>query len=290
MRTHDPSRRDVLNQIGAVAVAVAASGCRRVAAPARSRVGLQLYSVRKPIEQDFAQTVRRVAQIGFAGIEYYPLPEAIPPARAATVFREAGLQVLGMHTPLPVGDQRDVAVRLADTFQCDRVIDPGWPQGDRYTSREATRRTAELFNRTASSLATRGLRLGLHNHWWELERTDGIVPFYELLTWLDESVFFEINTYWAKTAGMDPAAVVRDFGRRAPLLHIKDGPAVKGSTMYDHVPAGEGTLDFRAIAVAGGDAVEWLVVEFDEYEGDIFDGIRRSYSYLTERGLGEGKV
>jgi hypothetical protein len=31
-------------------------------------------------------------------------------------------------------------------------------------------------------------------------------------------------------------------------------------------------------------------VEFDEYRGDIFDGIRRSYTYLTERGLGEGKA
>ena len=117
MTTHDPSRRDVLKQVGAAVVA--ATGCRRVARAAKPEVGLQLYTVRKAIEQDFEQTVRRVAQVGFAGIEYYPLPEAIPPARAARVLKDAGLQVLGMHTPLPVGDQRDVAVRLADTFQCE---------------------------------------------------------------------------------------------------------------------------------------------------------------------------
>lgn len=288
MTTHDLSRRDVLKHVGAAVVA--ATGCGRVAPSAKPRVGLQLYTVRKAIEQNFQQTVGRIAQVGFAGIEYYPLPESIPPARAARVFKDAGLQVLGMHTPLPVGAQRDVAFRLADTFQCDRVIDPGWPQGDRYTSREATRKTADLFNTTASFLETKGLRLGLHNHWWELERTDGVVPFYELLKWLDESVFFEIDTYWVKTAGMDPAEVVRDFVGRAPLLHIKDGPAVKGSTMYDHVPAGEGSLDFRALAMAGGDTVGWMVVEFDEYGGDIFDGIRRSYTFLTEHKLAEGKV
>ena len=289
MRDPKPSRRDVLAGLAAAATAAATTtGCARTAAR-KPRVGLQLYTVREAIELDFEGTVRRIAEIGFAGVEYYPLPEAVTPARAAAAFAAAGLEVLGMHTPLPVGDQLDVALRLADAFRCDRVIDPGWPQGERYASREAIARTAELLDRTAAGLAARGLRLGLHNHWWELERTDGVLPFYELLRLLDEAVFFEIDTYWARTAGQDPAAVVRDFGARAPLLHVKDGPAVKGEAMYRQVPAGEGSLDFRAIAAAGRGAVEWLVVEFDEFAGDIFAGAGRSLAYLTGQGLGVGR-
>jgi sugar phosphate isomerase/epimerase len=118
---------------------------------------------------------------------------------------------------------------------------------------------------------------------------DGIYPFYYLLENLDEHVLFEIDTYWTKTAGLDPARVVADFGPRAPLLHVKDGPATKGADMYKHVPAGEGTVDFPAIVRAGEGNVQWMIVEFDEYDREILDGIRQSYTYLTTRGLALGR-
>jgi sugar phosphate isomerase/epimerase len=146
----------------------------------------------------------------------------------------------------------------------------------------------EVYNETGSFLKSKGLRFGLHNHWFEFEKNDeGIYPFYYLLENLDKEIIFELDTYWVKTAGEDPARVVGDFGSRAPLLHIKDGPAVKGDPMYKHVPAGQGTLDFKAVVKAGGENIKWMIVEFDEYDKDIFEGIKESYSYLTKNGLAE---
>jgi sugar phosphate isomerase/epimerase len=142
----------------------------------------------------------------------------------------------------------------------------------------------------AAFLKTKGLRFGLHNHWWEFERTDGMYPFYYLLEHLDKEIFFEIDTYWAKTGGLDAARVVRDFGKRAPLMHIKDGPAVKGEQSYAQVPAGEGSMDFRAIAKAGGKNTQWMIIEFDEFAKDIFDGIKKSYTFLVQNGLAAGKI
>ena len=87
----------------------------------------------------------------------------------------------------------------------------------------------------------------------------------------------------------DPVRGIKDFGARAPLLHIKDGPAVKGDAMYKQVPVGSGSLDFPTIAEAGGENIEWMVIERDEDDINIFDGIAESYSYLTKNGLaGEG--
>ncbi len=43
---------------------------------------------------------------------------------------------------------------------------------------------------------------------------------------LAPEVFFELDTCWAKTAGLDPAEVLRKLGVRT-LVHIKDGPAIK---------------------------------------------------------------
>jgi sugar phosphate isomerase/epimerase len=135
------------------------------------------------------------------------------------------------------------------------------------------------------------LRFGFHNHWWELQKTDyGIYPFYYLLENLDKDVVFEIDTYWAKCAGQDPAKVVSDFGKRVQLLHIKDGEAVLGDHQNDQVPAGEGTLNFPAIVEAGVENIKWMIVEFDEYGKDIFDGIKKSYDYLIKNNLAEGRI
>ena len=287
----DLSRRELLKLMGAGTVAlalppVAAAGKRQVT----PKIGLQLYTVRTALGRDFEATMIRVADIGFAGIETYALPANVPLAHAAKAFKDLGLGVLGMHVEWPVGDRRQEALRLADAYGCDRVIDAGWPQGEKYKDHAAMRRTADVYNETAEFFASKGLRFGLHNHWWEFEPTDGIVPFYYLLEHLDPRVFFEIDTYWAKTAGADPAKVVADFGKRAPLLHIKDGPAIKGDAMYRQVPAGAGTVDFPAIARAAGGNTEWMIAEFDEYAGDIFDGIANSYAYLTGNRLAEGRM
>jgi hypothetical protein len=60
--------------------------------------------------------------------------------------------------------------------------------------------------------------------------------------------------------------------------------------MYAMVPAGSGVMDFPAIVKAGGINIQWMIVEFDEYAGNIFDGIQGSYTYLTKNSLAKGKI
>jgi sugar phosphate isomerase/epimerase len=291
MSAHNRSRREVLKYMGLGSIALAFSDMKTlVRGNAKPKIGIQLYTVRKEIEKDFEGTMKKVADIGYLGIEYYPLPETITPKRAGKVLKDLGLKVFGMHLPLPEGEARESDVKLGEMFSCDCVIYPGWPEGDKYKDLEATKRTAEAYNQAASFLKTKGLRFGLHNHWWEFQNKAGFYPFYYLLEHLDKGVFFEVDTYWAKTGGQDPVKVVADFGGRAPFLHIKDGPALQGDAMYKQVPVGQGTLDFPSIVKAGGKNTEWLIVEFDEYEKNIFDGIKQSYDFLARNKLGEGKV
>jgi sugar phosphate isomerase/epimerase len=282
------SRKEFLKLLGFSAASLAFSGCHseKDAAP----IAFQLYTVRREIEKDLEGTIRKIAGMGFVGVETYALPANLTLAQAANVFKDCGLKVIGMHTELPMGDQRDTILKMADAYNCDNVIYPGWPQGDKYKTLDATKRTADTYNEAASFLKTKGLHFGLHDHWWEFEKTDGICPFYYLLEHLDANVFFEIDTYWVKTGGQNPAQVVADFGKRAPFLHIKDGPAIKGEKAYEQVPAGSGTMDFPSIVKAGGSNIKWMIVEFDEYAGNIFEGVRSSYTYLTKNNLAKGKV
>jgi sugar phosphate isomerase/epimerase len=268
-----------------------------------ANIAFQLYTVRKELEKDFAGTIRKVADMGFIGVETYPLPPNTTIEQAAKIFKECGLKVFSMHTELPVGDEREKIIKMAEVYGCKNVVYPGWPKGvspqdadlmqrvgEIFKTVDVTNRRVDLYNEIAASLKSKGLHFGIHNHWWEWEKTDGIVPFYYFLEHLHSDIFFEIDTYWAKTGGRDPAKVVHDFGKRAPFLHIKDGPAVKGPTMLANVPVGTGTLDFPAIVKAGGKNIQWMIVEFDEYAGNIFEGLQSSYTYLTKNGLAKGNV
>jgi sugar phosphate isomerase/epimerase len=286
------SRRNFIKLIGISTTAVSLSGFKIfTSASYKASIGLQLYTIRKNIAIDFEGSIRKAAEIGYEGIETYALPENITLKHAAKVFKDNGLKIFSMHSELPVRDQRDMALKMADAYNSDRIVYHGWPQGEKYKNEDALKNTADIYNETASFLKTKGLKFGLHNHWWDFEKNeDGIYPFYYLLDNLDKNIFFEIDTYWAKTAGQDPAKILKDFGSRAPLLHIKDGPAVEGERSYEQVAAGKGVMDFPAIVKAGGENIEWMIVEFDEYKKDIFSGIKDSYNYLTKNGLAAGKV
>jgi len=286
------SRKDFLRLIGLGTAALTIPGIPLFAdTNYKSKLGIQLYTVRKAIEKDFEVPIRKIAEIGYRGIETYTLPENITLERAGKVFKDLGLKIFSMHSEFPVDDNRDLALRMADAYDCDTVVYHGWPQDDKFKTMDETKHRVEMYNEVSEFLKLKGLHFGLHNHWWELEKTDyGIYPFYYLMENLDKDIIFETDTYWAKSAGQDPAKVVSDFGKRAPFLHIKDGLAVLGDHQNDQVPAGEGTLDFPAIAKAGGENTKWMIVEFDEYDKDIFDGIKASYDYLTKNNLAEGKI
>ncbi len=282
------SRRDFLKIIGLGTAAFALPKMNLFAANENSpKLGIQLYTMRYEIEKDFENTIYKVAEIGYKGIESYPLPENISLEHASKVFNESGLEVFSIHSDLPIGTNLDSALKTAEVYNSKLVVYHGWPEENKYNGEDNLKATVELYNKSADKLKSYGLQFGLHNHWWEFEDHNGIIPFYYLLENLNEDIFFEIDTYWTKTGGMNPAKVIKDFGKRAKLLHIKDGTAVK-ETMHKQLPAGSGTLDFPSIHNASKENVDWMVVEFDEYEHNIFDGIKGSYDYLTENKFANG--
>lgn len=287
------SRKDFIKLAGTGAAAIAFPGFSFISNKKyEAKIGLQLYTIRKEIENDFDNSVKKIADMGYLGIESYALPENVTLNHAARYFNEVGLKVFSMHSELPVdGINRDIALKMADAYNCDTIVYHGWPQGDKYKNQEALKHTIEIYEETAAFLKTKGLFLGLHNHWWEFQKNeDGILPAYYLLNHLNKDIFFEIDTYWAKTAGQDPAKIIKDFGKRVRFLHIKDGPAVMGKKGYEQVPVGDGVMDFPSIVKAGKENIKWLIVEFDEYDKNIFEGVKKSYSYLTGKYLANGKI
>ena len=248
-------------------------------------IALQLYTVREALGIDFHGVIRQVAEMGYMGVEAAPSMLSISARAAAALFDQLGLVVPCIHAPLPAGDEAERVFDVATALGTSRVVSGLGPES--YASLDLIKRSCDLFNAAAKSASEVGLTMGMHNHWWEYQRVEGRFVYEVILEHLDPRVFFEVDTYWVETAGCDAATILRELGGRAPLLHIKDGPALEDEPM---VPVGQGILDFHRIMRAAGDHVEWMIVEIDRAAMDMIEAAQLSYRFLISNSMARGTV
>ena len=255
------------------------------------KIALQLYTVRREINKDLNGTLKKVADIGFTSVETAFWPEHITLNQASKALKSYGLQVCSVHCELPFGQERSKMLELADAYQCELMIWHGWPEDPRYQSHDGIKELADIYNEASHFAQRNDLLLGLHNHWWEFRnRIDGKYPYQILAPMLNEHIFFELDTYWLKVAGFDPAKIVGQFADKAPLLHIKDGPARYTESLGKDEPepmvaVGQGVQDFPAMVKAAKGHTQWMIVEMDVTAVDVFQAIEESFNYLIDNKL-----
>ncbi len=244
-----------------------------------SRLSVQLYTVRDAIAANLGDAVTRLATIGFTQVEPYNFVERADEYRAA--FEATGITAPSAHAKL-VGEDLDPIFAAAKKLGIGTVIDPHIDE-ERWTSRELIAGVAADLNGFAKVAADHGVAVGYHNHAFELENViDGVSGLEILAEHLDPSVRLEVDTYWAAVGGQDPAALLGRLGDRVGFLHVKDGPINKDNRAQ--VAVGAGAVPVAdVIAAAPGNAL--LVVELDDFDGDVFTAIAASYAWLTARGL-----
>lgn len=236
---------------------------------------VQLYTVRHALEADLAGTIARIAAIGFSQVEPYNFVATAPELGAA--LSENGLTAPSGHAPLLKDDQRAI-FEAARTLGITTVIDPYIP-AEQWTTEADIAATAARLNAAAALGAEYGIRVGYHNHAWEIENTiDGRTALEVLVDHLDPAVILEVDTYWVAVGGAKPVELLARLGDRVRFIHIKDGPI---STDVDaQLPAGQGKMPVREV-IAAAASLEVGVVEFDSYAGDIFEGLAESLEFLT---------
>ena len=242
---------------------------------------LQLYTLRRPLEEDLPGTIRRVADIGFTQVEPYNFVATAKELGSA--LKENGLTAPSGHAPLLSQDQDEIFAAARD-LGITTVIDPFIP-ADRWQTAEDIRATAEKLNEAAKKGAEYGIRVGYHNHQWELESlVEGRIALEYFADLLDPELVLEVDTYWVAVGGQDPVDILARLGDRVKLIHIKDGPLTTDTRAQQ--PAGKGKVQVLDV-IAAAKALEVGVVEFDDYEGDIFQGIAESLAFLNSAGASE---
>ncbi len=235
---------------------------------------LQLYTVRGPLEADLPRTIERVAQIGYTAVEPYNFVATADDLAVALTANN--LTAPSGHAPLLRADQ-DQIFAAAQKLGITTVIDPHVDSG-RWNTEKDIVATAQALNAAAAKGASYGIRVGYHNHEFELEsRINGRSGLEVLADHLEPSVVLEVDTYWAAVGGEDPVKLLGRLGDRVKLIHIKDGPLTKEDK--DQVAVGHGSVPIWDV-IAAVPGLEVGVVELDDFNGDIFDAVTESFNYL----------
>lgn len=242
---------------------------------------LQLYTLRDALEKDLPGTIQRVAEIGFAQVEPYNF---VATAKELGEALQANrLTAPSGHAPLLSQDQDRIFAAARD-LGMETVIEPYIP-AEQWQSAEDIRATAEKLNAAARKASVYALRVGYHNHAWELESViDGQTALEYFAGLLDPEVVLEVDTYWVAVGGHDPVEILTRLGDRVRLIHIKDGPLTTDTKAQ--LPAGKGKVPVLDV-IAAAKSLEVGVVEFDDYSGDIFDGITQSLAFLQKAATGQ---
>lgn len=236
---------------------------------------LQLYTVRKPLEDDLPGTIARVAELGFTKVEPYNFVATADALAAA--FAENGITAPSGHAPL-LKDDQDEIFRAANKLGITTVIDPFVP-AEQWQNAEDIQKTAAGLNAAAKKGAEYGIRVGYHNHSWELEsKINGTTALEYFETLLDPELVLEVDTYWVSVGGANAVDVLTSLGERVKFIHIKDGPLTTDTKAQ--LPAGQGEVPVWDV-IGAAKSLEVGVVEFDDYAGDIFDGIAQSLAFLN---------
>lgn len=248
-------------------------------------IGIQLYTLRDAITADLADTLKKLAKIGYNTVEGYGYGEdgkffGLTPTVFRALLEENNLRMLSTHCNFIEPEKAPAFIEGALKAGLEYLVIPALAKEKRETI-DAYKRTAETFNKVGELCKREGLRFGYHNHAFEFETLDGQVPYDVLLAETDaQYVTMELDLFWITKAGKSPVAYFEANPGRFELWHLKDKTAGSEGVF---VPLGQGEIDFKALyehrETAG---LKHAFVEQDKCEGDPFDCIRVSCEYIQK--------
>jgi len=243
-------------------------------------LALQLYTLREELAAgDRAGILRRIADLGYGAVEPYDV--TTDPAGLRADLDAAGLAVCSVHAR-PFGERAAAVFAGTATVGADTVIVPHIAP-ERYADADGVKDVARELNDVVPRAADHGLRLGYHNHDFELSSLIGGRPALEVLAdRLDPAVILEVDTYWAAVGGQEVPGLLGRLGDRVRYLHVKDGPVTKDDPM---TAVGSGRMPVADI-LAASPSVEWNIVELDRCATDMMTAVADSIAWLADRGLG----
>ena len=266
---------------------------------------IQLYSIKDETAKDFVGALKRIAEIGYTGVEFAGNYGGMSAGELKKFLADLGLEPLSAHIRSDqVAANLDYAVELGLKY----IIDPMY---NMETYEDAAAFT-KILNETGKLCKDKGIIFGYHNHRHEfLECKDGTLMDTLLINTDPDLVCFQLDAGWATCAGCDVPAFLNKYAGRFKMIHVKECSTVAGAEKVPdfskfpkdeegrpqippevlkqwreqskwNVAAGKGIIDWHVVRDAAlAQGAEAFIVEREyDYAGDIFKCVEEDCVFL----------
>ncbi|WP_221393364.1 sugar phosphate isomerase/epimerase [Dyadobacter sp. NIV53] len=256
-----------------------------------SKIGLQLYTLRKELTTDLEGTLKKVSEIGYKEVETFGYSDGKffgkTPKEFKALLKSFGLSAVSGHYGAGV-EKADAKGTLSNDWE--RAVADAAEIGQKYVvcayltpnerkSIEDYKKYVDLFNKSGEVAKKAGLQFAYHNHDFEFEKLDGEIGYDYIAGKTDSKlVKLELDLYWIAKAGLDPVDLFKKYPGRFPLWHVKD----MDKSDKSFAAVGTGSVDFSKIFAARKLAgMTHFFVEQDMTKEPVFEAITTSYKNLV---------
>jgi len=252
----------------------------------KNRIGIQLYSIKDPLQKDIQGSLKKLADMGYSHAEAYGyngnfLNKGLK--EWSLMLKDLGMQLSGTHCGtalLPT----DVLAKEWDYWR-KGISDMNDAGGKHLVQSwlpaktlDELKRLAEQFNKIGEMCKKGGVRFGYHNHHAEFKEMEGQIILDVLLQNTDPKfVFFQLDMGHTVNGGGDILEYLRKHPGRFLSWHASDFKKGQG-----YCEVGEGDVPYDELfKLAESYGLEDLTVE-QETAGDIFASCKRDFDFLVK--------
>lgn len=269
------------------------------------KVYIQTYSVFSDMQKDFRGTLKKIADLGYAGVEFAGGYGGLTAAELDSYMKDIGLEVISSHVGLDQAEKDiDLLARVGARYMICPMAAPA--------TEEEAHKTAARLNEIGAACAKAGLKYGYHNHTQEFVQFNGKYALDIMMEDTDPAnVIFQLDVGWASCAGIDVEEYIKAHAGRIELIHAKECNQVVGVTpvidwatfpkdangrpilpqeLLDQMeagkvangPTGKGIINWKSLTeVANAQGTQAYIVEREyDYQGDIYQCIKEDVDYL----------
>jgi sugar phosphate isomerase/epimerase len=215
--------------------------------------GVQAYTFRKSFPKGVAATLDSIRNMGFTELEGGG--GSMPPEEFKKLCDERGIKIVGAGAGYEklVADPQSAANEAkalgASFLMCAWIPH----QKGNFTLENAKKAVAD-FNAAGKVLKENGITFCYHVHGFEFQPYEkGTLMDYIIQNTNPEYVSFEMDILWTHFGGGDPVALLKKYGSRWKLMHVKDlrkgtpKDLTGGTSQENDVALGTGEIDIASI-------------------------------------------
>lgn len=218
-------------------------------------LGIEAYTYRNSFPVDIVKTLDTIQMLGFTEMEGDSY--GMPAKEFKQLCNARGIHIISTGATYDELIQSPAAIaHKAKSLGAKYVMCAWIPHAKSGFTLENAKNAAAVFNNAGKVLKDSGIIFCYHAHGYEFQPYgDGTLLDYLIKNTKPEYVSFEMDILWVQFGGGDPVALLKKYGNRWKLMHLKDlrkgtrKDLSGGTSQENDVALGTGEIDIPAILV-----------------------------------------